>query len=204
MPVGILALQGAVSEHDEMLLRCGCRSVPVRTREELDAVSGLILPGGESTTVGLLLKRWKLLDALRNRVREGMPIFGTCTGMILMAGRIMDGLDSQPVLGLMDISVRRNAFGRQRESFEAPLDIQVLGPEPFPGVFIRAPHIESAGKNVEILATLEGRIVAAREKNMLVSAFHPELTEDCRLHEYFAEMCALRPHPEMEMSPCRS
>jgi len=204
MLIGVLALQGAVSEHLEMLRRLGCEALPVRDTETLSSVSGLILPGGESTTVGILLNRWELLDALRARAQEGLPLFGTCTGMIILAREILDGLSSQPVLGLMDVSVRRNAFGRQRESFEAPIRMDALGKAPFPGVFIRAPYIEKAGKKVEILAAYEEKIVAAREKNFLVSAFHPELTTDCRLHEYFISMCAQEPAEKREMSRCRS
>lgn len=204
MLIGVLALQGAVSEHLDMLRRLGCEALPVRDRETLSSVSGLILPGGESTTIGMLLNRWELLESLRARARGGLPLFGTCTGMILLASEILDGLSTQPVLGLMDIAVRRNAFGRQRESFEAPIQMDVLGKAPFPGVFIRAPHIEKTGKKVEILATYEDKIVAAREKNFLVSAFHPELTGDCRLHNYFINMCAQEPTGKREMSQCRS
>ncbi|MFH0800785.1 MAG: pyridoxal 5'-phosphate synthase glutaminase subunit PdxT [bacterium] len=204
MLIGVLALQGAVSEHLEMLRRLGCEALPVRDRETLSSVSGLILPGGESTTVGMLLNRWELLDSLRARAHGGMPVFGTCTGMIILAREILDGLSNQPVLGLMDISVRRNAFGRQQESFEAPIQMGALGKTPFPGVFIRAPYIEKTGKKVEILAAYEEKIVAAREKNFLVSAFHPELTADCRLHDYFISMCAQEPAAKKEMSICRS
>ncbi len=186
--VGVLALQGDVSEHLACLAEAGAEACEVRTRRELDAVDGLILPGGESTTVGKLLARFGLLEPLRRRIESGMPVYGTCTGLILLAREIEDGIDGQPRLGTMDITARRNAFGRQRESFEAPVALQGLGGEPFPAVFIRAPDIASCGPRVEVLGRMGGRIVAARQGGMLVTAFHPELTGDLRVHRYFGEM----------------
>lgn len=180
--VGILSVQGAVEPHRKALEACGVEVRLVRLPEELREVDALVLPGGESTTMGLLISRFGLLEPIREHAAAGKPILGTCAGMILLAKEIVDS--SQPRLGLMDIRVRRNSFGRQVDSFESPLQIPVLGEPPFQGVFIRAPHIEAAAPNVEVLARFEGRIVLAQEGNLLASSFHPELTEDLRIHRY--------------------
>jgi 5'-phosphate synthase pdxT subunit len=186
--IGVLALQGDVAEHQRILTEAGAEPVPVKRAEQLDAIDGLVIPGGESTTIGKLLRRFDLLEPLRSRVRQGFPVFGTCAGMILLADQISDAAADQPSIGGMDISVRRNAFGRQVDSFEADIDVPALGQEPLHAVFIRAPVIERAGEGVEILAALpDGRCVAARQGSLLAAAFHPELTDDQRMHRYFVE-----------------
>ncbi len=186
MRVGVLALQGAFIEHAQMLARIGVRPVEVRLPEHLEGLDGLIIPGGESTTMGLLAQKRGLLQPLQDFARSGRPLWGTCAGMILMAKEILDGVPGQPALELMDIAVRRNAFGRQVDSFEADLMIPALGESPFHAVFIRAPVIERVGAGVEVLATLEdGTAVAVRQDNLLATAFHPELTRDERFHRYF-------------------
>jgi len=187
--VGILALQGDVAEHGAMLRRVGAEPVMVKRAEQLDQVDGLVIPGGESTTIGKLLRRFDLLDPIQQRARSGFPVYGTCAGMILLADQIEDAGQDQPSIGGMDITVQRNAFGRQVDSFEADLDLPAVGSEPFHGVFIRAPLIKRVGQEADVLAKLDdGRAVAARQGNLLVSSFHPELTDDARLHRYFLEM----------------
>jgi len=187
MKIGVLASQGAFIEHIEKLRQLGVEAMPVRLPEELEGLDGLIIPGGESTSMGRLMRDYKLTQAIRDKVKEGLPVFGTCAGMILMA-RKNGAADFEP-LGLMDITVRRNAFGRQRESFETELNVPALGEKPFPGVFIRAPLIEQVNGTVEVLARLaDGTIVAAREGKMLALSFHPELTDDIRFHQYFLEL----------------
>ena len=187
MKIGVLASQGAFIEHIEKLRQLGVEAMPVRLPEELEGLDGLIIPGGESTSIGRLMRDYKLTQAIREKVKGGMPVFGTCAGMILMARKSSDA-DFEP-LGLMDITVRRNAFGRQRESFETELNVPALGKEPFPGVFIRAPLIEQVNGTVEVLARLaDGTTVAAREGKMLALSFHPELTDDLRFHRYFLEL----------------
>ncbi|HHY45778.1 MAG TPA: pyridoxal 5'-phosphate synthase glutaminase subunit PdxT [Firmicutes bacterium] len=185
MRIGVLGLQGAVKEHLDMLEGCGCNAVDVRKVGDLQGLDGLIIPGGESTTIGKLMERYGFDVEIKRRVGEGMAVFGTCAGLILLAKDIVGS--SQARLGFMDIHVRRNAFGRQVESFEADLDIPAIGAEPFRAVFIRAPYIESVEPGVEVLARFDGKIVMAREGRFLVSAFHPELTRDKRIHEYFIE-----------------
>jgi pyridoxal 5'-phosphate synthase pdxT subunit len=192
--IGVLALQGDVREHARMVREAGAEVVPVKRIEQLETVDGLVVPGGESTTIGKLLRRFELLKPLRALVGSGFPVYGTCAGMILLADRIEDAGVDQPSIGGMDITVRRNAFGRQRESFEADVAVPALGEEPFPAVFIRAPVIEEVGDGVDVLATVNGdRPVAARQGHLLVSSFHPELTDDPRLHRYFVEMVESRP-----------
>ena len=186
MKLGVLALQGAFREHRLMLERCGVEVVEVRSPEQLDDVQGLVIPGGESTTIGKMMVRWGLLDRIRERASAGMGIYGTCAGMILLAKDII-GSD-QPRLGLMDISVRRNAFGRQRESFEADLNVLEFGGAPLRAVFIRAPYIETVGKDVQVLAEVNGKIVIARQGRLLATAFHPELTQSEQVHRYFINM----------------
>ncbi len=188
MPViGVLALQGAFAEHRVMLRRLGVESREVRLPQDLDGLDGLIIPGGESTTMGKLIIEFGLLPELRRLVQQAFPIYGTCAGMILLADRITEG--DQPLVGGADLLVRRNAFGRQLDSFEADIPIPALGDQPFHAVFIRAPLVDEVGPDVEVLARLDsGGIVAARAGHLLVSAFHPELTDDPRLHRYFLEM----------------
>ncbi|GHT51932.1 pyridoxal 5'-phosphate synthase subunit PdxT [Bacteroidia bacterium] len=183
MKIGILALQGAVREHRNMLNQLGAEAVDVLYAADLDGLEGLVLPGGESTTMGKLLERNDLLEPIAELGRRGLPIFGTCTGMILLSKHII-GSDQQR-LGLMDTSVERNAFGRQLASFEADMLIPVLGEKPFPCVFIRAPYIEKADANVTSLLAYDDKILFAEQGNLLAAAFHPELTDDVRVHEYF-------------------
>jgi 5'-phosphate synthase pdxT subunit len=172
-----------------VLRRLGAEAVEVRLPEQLEGLDGLIIPGGESTTISRLLDRWGLLEPVRQRVQAGMALWGTCAGAILLAERAAD-LD-RPGLRLMDITVERNAFGRQVNSFEADIDVPALGPEPFRAVFIRAPVISDLGPKAEALARLaDGRVVAARQGYLLATAFHPELTDDARFHRYFLEMAA--------------
>lgn len=184
--VGILALQGDFREHTEMLQEIGVESVLVKLPEHLKLVDRLIIPGGESTTIGKLLSIYNLIEPIRKRVKGGMPIWGTCAGAILMAKCISDGLSNQNSLRLMDITARRNAFGSQLDSFETDLKIKQIGAIPLHVVFIRAPILESPGDNVEILAELDNKkIVAAKQNKIIVTCFHPELTNDTRFHEYF-------------------
>ena len=186
LTIGVLALQGAFIEHVRMLRRLGATAREVRLPSDLDGLDGLIIPGGESTTIGKLLVHYELLEPLRKLVDSGFPIYGTCAGTILLAKDI-GGLD-QPLLATMDLVVERNAFGRQLQSFETDLKIAGLGDDPFRAVFIRAPAIKSAGPGVDVLAQLEnGTIVAARQDSLLVSCFHPELTDDDRFHRAFLE-----------------
>ena len=190
MKVGVLALQGAFIEHEALLRRLNVSTCQIRTPAELEQVERLIIPGGESTVIGQLLETSDLLEPIRERGASGMPIWGTCAGMILLARFITEGRAAgQTCLGLMDITARRNAFGRQVDSFETDLAVPVLGTEPFPAVFIRAPQIDRVGPQVETLATLaDGRIVAARENHLLATAFHPELSGDDRFHRMFLEL----------------
>lgn len=184
MKIGVLALQGAFAEHITVLHRLEVETVPVRLPRQLVGLDGLIIPGGESTTITSLMLSYNLRTEISRLVDNGLPILGTCAGMILLARKVSDdGIEPVVVMG---ITVRRNAFGRQRESFETELDIPVLGEKPFPGVFIRAPLIEQVTGEVEVLARLDnGTIVAARQGKLLACAFHPELTNDLRFHQYF-------------------
>jgi pyridoxal 5'-phosphate synthase pdxT subunit len=184
--VGVLALQGDVVEHIAALERAGARAIAVRTPDQLATAGGLVIPGGESTTVMKLLERFGLAGPIVARVREGMPLWGTCMGMIVAARDVADL--NQPTLDLIDITVRRNAFGRQNESAEVELPIPALGSRPFPAVFIRAPWIERIGEGVDLLAQRDGHGVMVRQGNVLASAFHPELTSDPRVHGYFLKM----------------
>jgi 5'-phosphate synthase pdxT subunit len=186
--VGVLALQGDVIEHVRAVREAGAEPLEVKLPAHLDEVAGVIIPGGESTTIGKLMVLYGLDAAIRERAAAGMPVFGTCAGMILLANDIADGLPEQPRLALMDMRVRRNAFGRQRESFEARVEAPAFG-EPLEAVFIRAPLVERVGPGVEVLARYEGNIVFAREGRCLAAAFHPELTGDRRVHKRFLEMC---------------
>ena len=191
MKIGVLASQGAFAEHITALRQLGVKAVPVRLPRELRGLDGLVVPGGESTSIGRLMQDYHLTNEIKDLARNGLPMLGTCAGMILLARKVSDS-HLQP-LEVMDIVVRRNAFGRQRESFETELSIPALGEETFPGVFIRAPVIEQANNGVEILARLaEDTGVAARQGKLLVSAFHPELTDDLRFHQYFLDIVAGR------------
>jgi 5'-phosphate synthase pdxT subunit len=187
MRIGVLALQGDFAEHIAVLRRLGAEAIEVRLPEHLDKIDALIIPGGESTTIIRLLERWGLLEPLRERARAGMAVWGTCAGAILLAERTNDR--DRAGLRLMDITVERNAFGRQVDSFEADLDVPVLGETPYHAVFIRAPKIVSVGPEAEAIARLEdGTVVAARQGRLLATAFHPELTDDTRFHQYFLSM----------------
>jgi len=203
LTIGVLALQGAFIEHVQMLRGLGASAREVRLPSDLEGLDGLIIPGGESTTIGKLLVHYELLEPLRGLVDSGLPIYGTCAGTILLAKDI-GGLD-QPLLATMDLVVERNAFGRQLQSFETDLEIAGLGEEPFRAVFIRAPAITSTGPGVDVLAKLEnGTIVAARQDSLLVSCFHPELTDDDRFHRAFLEQVrAQRPaaQPAAQATP---
>lgn len=181
--IGILALQGAFREHRQALDSLGCEVVEVRKASDLDGINGLIIPGGESTTMGKLLQVDDLGEKIKKLAKNNLPIFGTCAGMIVLSKNI-EGSD-QYRLGLMDVTVQRNAFGRQVASFETDLEVPALGQDPVRAVFIRAPYIKNVAPNVGILAEYEGKIVFARQGNMIASAFHPELTEDRRVHQYF-------------------
>jgi pyridoxal 5'-phosphate synthase pdxT subunit len=187
--VGVLALQGAFREHLRALDDVGLEGVEVRRAAELDGLDGLVIPGGESTTMSKLMESYGLEQPIRDLHDRGAPVFGTCAGMILVSRDAVDGLPGQRYLGLIDLDVRRNAFGRQVASCEAPLTLHGES-EPLTGVFIRAPWIERAGEGVEVLAEHEGHPVAACQAGVLVTAFHPELTGDRRLHRRFAEMVA--------------
>ncbi|MEI7624210.1 MAG: pyridoxal 5'-phosphate synthase glutaminase subunit PdxT [Actinomycetes bacterium] len=184
--IGVLALQGAVDLHVHALERLGVEAVEVRRAEHLSRVDGLILPGGESSTISKLLVINELFDPLAERLNSGMPAFGTCAGMIMLSSEILDGRDDQLSFGAIDIAVRRNAFGRQIDSFETDLNVIGLPEAPVHAVFIRAPVVERVGPGVEILAAVEeGRPVACRQGPILVTSFHPELSADLRLHELF-------------------
>lgn len=182
---GVLALQGAVEEHLRALRRAGAEAVAVKRVEQLDGLHGLIIPGGESTTIGRLMRRYGFIEAIRRFAADGKPVFGTCAGLIVMAERIEGGEEAH--LGLMDVTVARNAFGRQRESFETDLDVEGLD-RPLRAVFIRAPLIKEAGSGVKVLSMYKGEIVAARQGRLLACSFHPELTDDSALHAYFVGM----------------
>ena len=189
MRIGVLALQGAFAEHLTILRNLEVDTTPVRLPHQLVGLDGLIIPGGESTSITKLMLSYDLMREIGNLAKNGLPILGTCAGMIVLAKELLD--DSIQPLGVMDIKVSRNAFGRQRESFETELSIPVLGEKPFPGVFIRAPLIEQVNSGVEILARLaDDTVVAARQGKLLACAFHPELTGDLRLHKYFLNIVA--------------
>ncbi|MDM7853445.1 pyridoxal 5'-phosphate synthase glutaminase subunit PdxT [Cellulomonas alba] len=190
--VGVLALQGDVREHLHALETVGLRGVPVRRERELDAVEALVIPGGESTTIDKLLRAFDLFGPVQARLRAGMPAYGSCAGMILLADRVLDGIDGQQTLGGVDVTVRRNAFGRQVDSFETDLTIDGID-EPLHAVFIRAPWVEEVGPAARVVGRVEsgpaaGRIVAVRQGPLLVTSFHPEVTGDVRVHELFGRI----------------
>jgi 5'-phosphate synthase pdxT subunit len=189
MRIGVLALQGAFAEHLATLAAIGVEGIEVRLPADLESVAGLIIPGGESTTMRKLIRRWGMHDPIMRLAESGAPIFGTCAGMIVTAREIADGDD--PVLPLLDITIRRNAFGRQLDSFETDMLVPILGETPVHGVFIRAPIVERVGPAVEVLAALDdGRIVAVHQRNVLATAFHPELAGETRFHRLVATMAA--------------
>ena len=190
--IGVLALQGDVREHLAMLARAGATPLAVRRPEELDRVDGIVMPGGESTTMAKLARTFEVLDPLRERLRSGLPAFGTCAGMILLADRIEGGVAGQETIGGLDVVVRRNAFGRQVDSFEADLEVAGLDAG-FHALFIRAPWVEKVGAEVQVVATVAsgeamGRIVAVRQANLLATSFHPEITGDHRFHALFVDL----------------
>ncbi len=189
MTVGVLAVLGASREHVAGLRALGCVPVEVRTADDLAGVDALVLPGGESTTIGMLLESSGLRRPVEERLAAGMPALGTCAGMILLATEVLDGRPDQRPLGAVDLAVRRNAFGRQVDSFEADLAVQGLDGGPFPAVFIRAPFVERVGEGVEVLAAVDGHPVLCRQGHVVVAAFHPELSDDLRLHQLFVGGC---------------
>lgn len=185
MRIGVLALQGAVAEHIRSIELAGGEGVAIKRTEQLADIDGLIIPGGESTTIGKLMRKYDFIEAVRTFSESGKPVFGTCAGLIVLADRL-EGAE-EPHLRLMNMTVARNAFGRQRESFETDLDVKGID-TPLRAVFIRAPLIKEVGENVDVLSTYKGEIVTARQGNLLASSYHPELTDDYRLHSYFIEM----------------
>ena len=191
--VGVLALHGDVREHARMLERCGVDAVPVRRERELVAVDGIVIPGGESSTIDKLLRAFELFEPLQKAIRDGLPAFGSCAGMILLADRVLDGIEGQQTLGGLDVTVRRNAFWRQVDSFEAELAVEGVEGAPFHAVFIRAPWVESVGPQAQVLGTVSagpaaGRIVAVRQGRVIATSFHPEITDDDRVHRVFVEI----------------
>jgi len=188
--IGVLALQGDVAEHRRAVTGTGATAVAVRRPAELDAVDGLIIPGGESTTMWKLADIFELMEPLRKRIAGGLPVFGSCAGMIMLATDLLDRIEGQETLGGLDVTVRRNAFGRQVNSFESDIDLRGVDGPPFRAVFIRAPWVEQAGPGVEVLGTepRTGRIVAVRQGPVLATSFHPELTRDGRIHQLFTEI----------------
>lgn len=194
--IGVLALQGDVREHLATLQRLGVATTTVRRPGEVDAVDALVVPGGESTTMAKLARTFGVLEPLRKRIRAGLPVLGTCAGMIMLADRVLDGAEGQETLGGIDMTVRRNAFGRQVDSFEGPVDVEGID-GPVHGVFIRAPWVESVGEGVQVLARVDrdaggqaaaGRIVAVRQGNLLATSFHPEVGGDSRVHGLFVDL----------------
>jgi len=187
--IGVLAVQGDVREHLHVLEEAGARATPLRRPSELEAVDGLVIPGGESTTIDKLVRAFDLFDPLRARLEAGLPAYGSCAGMIMLADRIADGRPDQQTLGGIDMTVRRNAFGRQVDSWEGDIDFEgIEGGKPLHGVFIRAPWVEDCGADVEVLARAVDRIVAVRQGPLLATAFHPELTSDTRVHALFVSI----------------
>lgn len=185
--VGVLALQGAFREHVAAVASLGATAREVRQLKDIEGIDALIIPGGESTTIGKLLNEWNMLEPLRQRILDGMPVYGSCAGLILLCRDIENS--DQPRLGVLDATVRRNAFGRQVDSFETNLSIPEIGAPPLPAVFIRAPVITGVGAGVKVLAEVDGQAVAVRQNNILATSFHPELTPDTRMHSYFLSFC---------------
>ncbi|MCS5719533.1 pyridoxal 5'-phosphate synthase glutaminase subunit PdxT [Herbiconiux sp. CPCC 205763] len=192
-PVGVLALQGDFREHVAVLRGLGADVITVRRPEEVAAISGLVIPGGESSVMDKLSRTFGVADALKKQIADGLPVYGTCAGLIMLADRIIDGIRGQESLGGLDVAVRRNAFGAQTESFEADLDVPVLGEPPMHAVFIRAPVVAELGDQATALATLEdGTVVAVEQGNLIGTSFHPEMTADYRFHQYFLDKVAAR------------
>ncbi|HEY0830208.1 MAG TPA: pyridoxal 5'-phosphate synthase glutaminase subunit PdxT [Candidatus Dormibacteraeota bacterium] len=189
--IGVLAMQGAFAEHVRALEAAGARTRLVRTLEDLESLDGIVLPGGESTTMTMLMERVGLLEPLRDGIRDGLATLATCAGVIVLAREITDGMPEQKGLGLLDVGVRRNGYGRQAESFESPLRIDGMNGKDFPGVFIRSPRVERTG-DVKVLASYDGHPVAMRQDRILALCFHPELTSDLRLHREFVRLAAGR------------
>jgi 5'-phosphate synthase pdxT subunit len=190
-PVGVLALQGDFREHIAVLTSLGADVITVRRPEEVALISGLVIPGGESSVMDKLSRSFGVADALKDRIADGMPVYGTCAGLIMIADRILDGIRGQQSLGGLDVAVRRNAFGAQTESFEADLDVPELGDPPMHAVFIRAPVVAELGENARALATLDdGTVVAVEQGNLIGTSFHPEMTADYRFHQYFLDKVA--------------
>ena len=185
--VGVLALQGAFAEHAAALEALGAHAVLVRDADALAGLDAVVLPGGESTTMSMLLDSSGLRAPLAERLADGLPVFGTCAGLILLARDVADGRPDQRGFAVLDVAVVRNGYGRQRDSFEVPLDVPAIGPRPFPGVFIRAPRVSRTGTTVEVLARVDGDAVLVRQGPILAAAFHPELSGDLRLHHLFLE-----------------
>lgn len=185
--VGVLALQGAFREHVAAVASLGATAREVRQLKDIEGIDALIIPGGESTTIGKLLNEWNMLEPLRQRILDGMPVYGSCAGLILLCRDIENS--DQPRLGVLDATVRRNAFGRQVDSFETNLSIPEIGADPLPAVFIRAPVITGVGAGVKVLAEVNDQAVAVRQNNILATSFHPELTPDTRMHSYFLSFC---------------
>ena len=190
MKVGVLALQGDVREHVGALIACGVYPTTVRRPQELAAVDALVIPGGESTTIAQLAQIFELFNPIRERIAQGMPVYGSCAGMILLSDEILDSTTGQVTFGGLDITVRRNAFGRQNESFESDISFADGSDLPVRGVFIRAPWVERVGGDIEILAQIDSHPAAVRSKSILATSFHPELTGDHRIHRYFIEQVA--------------
>ncbi len=194
MKIGVLAVQGAFAEHIEVLRGIGVEGVPARLPRDLEDISGLILPGGESTAMRKLIERWGLRAPIARLLDQGVPVMGTCAGMILLSRQIVDG--DEPVFPVLDVDIKRNAFGRQLESFETDIDVPLLGERPVHAVFIRAPVVERVGPSVEVLARLEdGRVVAVRERNVIATAFHPELAGETRFHRLLVPMATDHDEP---------
>jgi 5'-phosphate synthase pdxT subunit len=189
--VGVLAMQGAFAEHQRALVASGARTRLVKNREDLEGLDAVVLPGGESTTMTMLMERVGMLEPLRDAISGGLPTLATCAGMIVLARDVTDGMEGQQGMGVLDIAVRRNGYGRQVDSFEADLEVAGLDGKTFPGVFIRSPLVESAG-SAEVVATHDGRAVAVRQGNILALCFHPELTSDRRLHQELVRMARAR------------
>lgn len=187
MIVGVLALQGDVREHISALSDCGVGALEVRTLSELESVQALVIPGGESTTISKLARAFDLFDGIQQRIKAGMPVYGSCAGLILLADRVLDAIVGQESFGGLNVTARRNAFGRQVDSFEGDIEFKgITGPK-FRAIFIRAPWIEECGEGVEVLAQIDNHPVAVRSGNLLATSFHPELTRDNRIHRYFVE-----------------
>jgi pyridoxal 5'-phosphate synthase pdxT subunit len=185
--IGVLALQGDVAEHLRAIEKCGATSFEVKVVEDLNRCDALIIPGGESTTIAKLARNFGLFDPLKEKIKGGLPIYGSCAGMILLADRVLDSMVGQETFGGMDVSVRRNAFGRQVDSFEDEIAFHTPEPVEIRAVFIRAPWVEEIGPSIKILASVDGHPVAIRSGNLLATSFHPELTEDLRIHQYFLD-----------------